>query len=278
METIYLGHTFVTLEDCEDAWNESVDGDVTATADTALKVVGAASCKLAVAAGASAGDVLATEARASTDISLCSHVAVWVRSTVALDAGDVQLLLDEHASCASPSETLNIPATAANTWVRHVIVLAGAAADRNAVISVGLKMAVDKGAFDLYVDDIQAFSGKSYTVMGVRGMTDPDEVELNAAEPVKLIDGSYFAYDVASYNRVISVDFGVVSVQADRVFLFTALCKAQQRIIYSGEEVTTVRSGSGFANEWLQGVDFAKAFSMPFREKTARSSNPTSWG
>ena len=278
METIYLGHTFVTLEDCEDAWNESVDGDVTATADSTLKVVGTYSCKLAVGAGASAGDILATEARASTDISASNYVALWVRSTVSLNAGDVQLLLDDDASCASPSETLNIPATSANVWTRHVIALAGTTAGRNAIISVGLKMAVDKGAFDLYVDDIQAFTGNDYSVLGIRGMVDPDEVELNAAEPVKLIDGSYYAYDVPTWNRIVSVDFGVIADQVDRTFLFTALNKSQQRIIYSGDEVTTVRGSAGFANEWLNGVDFAKSFTLTFREKTARSTNPVSWG
>ncbi|KKL78680.1 hypothetical protein LCGC14_2022420 [marine sediment metagenome] len=143
------------IEDCDAVWSELVDGDVTATADTAIKKEGNASLKLVVAAGTGAGDILATEAIGELDLSDSDTLEVWIYSTVALDAGDIQVLLDDTAQCASPVESLDVPATTAATWTRHLISLANPASD-TAVISVGIKMVTDKGAFTLYVDDIRA--------------------------------------------------------------------------------------------------------------------------
>jgi len=154
------------LHNCDVAWDELVDGDVTATADTTLKWEGSASAKLVVAAGCGAGDILATDSISALNISDCNKVQVTVYSTVALDAGDIQLLLDNTASCASPVESLNIPATTANTKTTHVIALANPESD-SAIISVGLKMVTDKGAFTLYADKIRAFksTSKEYRVL-----------------------------------------------------------------------------------------------------------------
>jgi len=142
------------IENCDTVWSELVDTDVTATADTSFKKQGNASLKLVVAAGAAAGDILATQAIGSTDLSDSDTLEVWIYSSVALDAGDLDLLLDNTALCASAVESLDIPATTAATWTRHLISLANPASD-SAVISVGVQMTVDKGAFTLYVDDIR---------------------------------------------------------------------------------------------------------------------------
>lgn len=142
------------IEDCDTVWDELVDTDVTATADTAIKKQGNASLKLVVAAGAAAADILATEDIPSVDLSDSDQLEIWVHSTVALDAGDIEILLDDTAQCASPVETLAVPATSASTWTRHLISLANPESD-TAIISVGINMAVDKGAFTIRVDDIR---------------------------------------------------------------------------------------------------------------------------
>ena len=147
--------TAAVIEDCEDAWNELVDGNVTSTADGTTKQVGTNSAKLAVAAGATAGSILATESISSTNLSQYTHIYAWIYSDVALDAGDLQLLLDNTAQCASPLEAINIPAIAQNTWTRVRIPLANPDSDL-AIISIGIKMVVDKGAFNLFIDDVNA--------------------------------------------------------------------------------------------------------------------------
>ena len=146
------------IEDCEDAWNELVDGDVTATLDTDDFQVGSGSCKLVVATGAGAGDILATEAMSAIDLSDHNSVSLRIKSTVALDSGDLQLLLDNTAQCASPLEAIDIPAVSADTWTKVVLTLAAASSD-TAIVSVGLKMVVDKGAFTVNLDQIE---GQTY--------------------------------------------------------------------------------------------------------------------
>lgn len=156
-ELTYKAAPELVIENCEDAWNETVDSDVTATLENSDKKVGSGSAKFVVAAGASAGDLLATEAISIASLASYTHIAMWIKSTVALSAGDLQLLLDNTASCASPLETLNVPAVTANTWTQVRMALANPATDVS-LISVGIKMVVDKGAFTFYLDDIRAIN------------------------------------------------------------------------------------------------------------------------
>ncbi len=140
----------VVIEDCEDAWNESVDADFTVT--TPAGKIGTCN-KFAIAAGASAGDKV-TEAVSSLDLNGFSTVYAWVKCSVNTAAGNFQLLLDNTANCASPLETINIPALTANTWTRVALTLANPATDL-AIISVGIKYTVDIGACDFYIDDVR---------------------------------------------------------------------------------------------------------------------------
>ncbi len=159
VETVFDTGIAYTLEACDSAWSELVDGDVTITADSVISKVGS-SVKMVAASGLAAGDIMATQSITSKDISDCDTLEIWVYSTVALSAGDIQVLLDNTAACASALESLNIPATSANTWTRHSISLANPASD-TAIISVGIKQVTDKGAFTLYVDDIRAVKATS---------------------------------------------------------------------------------------------------------------------
>lgn len=143
------------LHKCDSVWDELVDGDVTATADSEDKREGNASNKFVLAAGMSAGDIIATQDIVSTDLSRYTHVELWVKSTVATAAGDLQLLLDNTASCASPLETLNIPALTADTWTWVRLALANPELD-TAIISIGLENNVDIGAATLHIDGLEA--------------------------------------------------------------------------------------------------------------------------
>jgi hypothetical protein len=81
---------------------------------------------------------------------------MWVRSTINLDAGDLTFCTDENATLAS-SQDVALPALTANTWTRVRLDVSGVAmADRDAVVSVGIKVAVDKNqGFSVYVDDVE---------------------------------------------------------------------------------------------------------------------------
>ena len=156
------------VEDCEDAWNESVDEDVTSSADTGDYKMGSASVKLVVGDGVAAGDILATEAITSLDISGYTYIKLWIKSSVATADGDLQLLLDDTANCASPLETIDVPALSIDTWTQVELPLANRSND-TAIISVGLKYAVDIGTCTIHIDDLQATSPYEYYLEAAAG-------------------------------------------------------------------------------------------------------------
>ena len=80
---------------------------------------------------------------------------MWVKSTVATSSGNLKLLLDDTASCASPIETLSLPALTADTWTFVRMSLSTPELD-TAIISVGLEYDSDLGACTVWVDDIVA--------------------------------------------------------------------------------------------------------------------------
>ena len=151
---------FTRLHACASVFDESpVDSDFTVALDTKDKKQGTQSCKFTIAAGASAGD-LATDSITSKNISGYDYVEFWVKSTVATSAGNLKVHLDDTANCASPVESVSIPALSADTWtfVRDKI-------DNpelcSAIISVGLELDSDLGACTVWLDDISAVSNDS---------------------------------------------------------------------------------------------------------------------
>lgn len=169
----YMADTLIN--DCDTVWTESVDGDVTATADTADKERGIASLSLEAADGLAAGDIMATEAITSVNLSAYEAITLWVKSTTALVAGDIQFLMDDTAKCASITKALDIPAIAANAWTSVQLQL-GDASGLTAIISIGIKMVNDKGVFTLNVDEIRALN---FTQTDITGAELKQIVEIN---------------------------------------------------------------------------------------------------
>jgi len=139
---------------CGATFDEKTDGDFTQSLDTKDKKQGSQALKMVIAVGASAGDFV-TDSIASKDLSGYDTIEMWVKSTVATSAGNLKLLLDDTASCASPLETLSIPALSADTWTFVRMSLANPETD-TAIISVGLEYDADLGACTVWIDDIVA--------------------------------------------------------------------------------------------------------------------------
>jgi hypothetical protein len=150
---------FTRILSCNTAFDETVDSDITVTADTKIKKQGTASNRFVIAAGASAGDI-ATDSITSKDISAYDYIEFWARSTVAASAGNLKILLDDTASCASPLETLSVPALSADTWTFCRVALANPRSD-TAIISVGLEYDADLGACTVWLDDISVVKNDS---------------------------------------------------------------------------------------------------------------------
>ncbi|HCX24753.1 MAG TPA: hypothetical protein DHN29_22755 [Cytophagales bacterium] len=139
---------------CNATFDEATDSDFTQSVDTKDKKQGSQSLKMVIAAGASAGDFV-TDSITSKNLSGYDTIEMWVKSTVATSAGNLKLLLDDTASCASPLETLEIPALTADTWTFVRMSLANPETD-TAIISVGLEYDSDLGACTVWIDDIVA--------------------------------------------------------------------------------------------------------------------------
>ena len=150
---------FTRLHSCNSAFDEQVDSDFTITADTKIKKQGTASNKFVIASGASAGDI-ATDSITSKDISGYDYIEFWIRSTVATSAGNLKILLDNTANCASPLETLSVPALSADTWTFCRIALSNPQSD-TAIISVGLEYDADLGAATVWLDDLSVVKNDS---------------------------------------------------------------------------------------------------------------------
>jgi len=148
------------IHQCDAVWDESTDSDVTASADTEDHRQGGTSLKLVVAGTVSNGDVLATENITSLNISKYDYVEFWIKCITALASDDLRLLLDNTASCASPLETLTVPAISADTWT-HVRIALSVPEDDTAIISVGLEYNANGGANAIWLDDIRAVRDKS---------------------------------------------------------------------------------------------------------------------
>jgi hypothetical protein len=139
---------------CATTFDEATDGDFTQALDTKDRKQGTQALKLTIASGASAGDFV-SDSITSKDISGYDTIEMWVKSTVATSSGNLKLLLDNTASCASPIETLSIPALSADTWTFVRMSLANPETD-TAIISVGLEYDSDLGACVVWIDDISA--------------------------------------------------------------------------------------------------------------------------
>lgn len=155
------------IEDCDDAWNEQVDGDVTLTLDTTDYRVGTGSNKMVQAGALGVGDILASEVVSLPTMAALAVGYAWFKSSVNITTlDDYRILLDNHAMCASPDCQLSVPILVADVWkFCRLEVVAGAFSACTAVISVGLKLqANDPGAATIWVDQISAGA----EVVGIR--------------------------------------------------------------------------------------------------------------
>ena len=131
------------LNTCEANW-DSEDGDVTVARSTTKKV-GTYSQKLVCAAGLSTNTICATDAIGATDVTDRDVFHCWIQSNVNMSAGDWQVCIDESVNCGGADKRLDLPPLTADTWQRCILD-GGDMSAMNAVICVGLRQVVDKGA------------------------------------------------------------------------------------------------------------------------------------
>lgn len=193
----YGGNVFVgaqIVEDCEDAWDEQVIPNVTATADTTDYKVGSASAKFACAAifalGIVGSEIVALPTLASYSVLFC-----WAKSsvnTIAVD--DYRIGLDNQALYANPEVECSLPILVANVWKFCICpVVAGSFAAATLPISVGLELiANDPGLCDVWIDHVVA----ARQVVGIRGWN--MDVAANVQDSTGYSDGQNKVFTVTT--------------------------------------------------------------------------------
>ena len=140
-----------TLSVADSAWTASAN--VTASAETTDKKEGAASAELAIATDFTTGLAAYEDLSSSVDLSSTDSIQLWVKSSVATAAGDVEVLLDDTAACGSSLETIDLPALVADTWKLATVAITDNS-DMSAIACVGLNVATDNGAQTVNLDKI----------------------------------------------------------------------------------------------------------------------------
>ena len=153
-EATPAGTAETEIENCEDKWDESVDGGVISEVDASDYKKGTKSVKLRVTSGVAAGAILATEAIASNNMTASTHIKIWIKCSVATVLGDLQFLLDDTPNCATPLESIDIPVLTAGVW-KEVTLTIATPAGLTAVVSMGLKYVTDLGECIINLDVIR---------------------------------------------------------------------------------------------------------------------------
>jgi hypothetical protein len=199
-------------------------------------------------------------------------------------ANTYKIRLYALASAATPSLTIACAGTQAGTatelnsttWTKCELTFAAAAAD----VSTHIIKLWASGAATIYIDDIQIIEYSTFAnALSVYGADEPDAIETYPNLMEKVLDGSYYRQPPKVFNRMISVDLGVVSTKAQRVFLANFAWQATySSIIYATEEIEVVIPDlAQFSNTRLDECEYGRSYFIELIEKTGRSTNPSTW-
>lgn len=150
-----LGSTLL-LDGCEATTGWTVDpagSYISVATDNTLTIIGTNNLQFNVAAGYATG-VMCYKTISASDWSAYAGVGLYIRSSVNIAANALQFLISASAACATPAETINIPALTAGVWQYLYLPFAAAGSTRTAIISFGINIAVDQVAFLLDIDNI----------------------------------------------------------------------------------------------------------------------------
>ena len=129
--------------------------NATATADAVDKKEGTASADIAIGAPFTTGVAAYENLSPTIDLSKNDSIELWVKSSIAQDAGDLKLRVSSVAGCTTTLEDINIPVLTAGAWKPATLAIADNS-DMTAVKCIGLSVGVDEGALTVNVDSITA--------------------------------------------------------------------------------------------------------------------------
>lgn len=147
------------ISDCESNWTQGTN--VTTSLDTANLKVGKNSIKFVTAAGTGANQILGKLGLAAPlDLSGYEQISFWIKTTVAYNAGDLQILLYSDAACTNLVETLNCEAIPWGGYWRTQVINKGAPLS-NTVQGIALYTTVAQPSRTINIDNIIACKAAS---------------------------------------------------------------------------------------------------------------------
>lgn len=160
------------MDDTPDGEWTAIDADVIVSADATYFKMGSKSLKLSFA-GTAADDDGAVVDIVNDDLEANEYIGFWIYSDVALDAGDLDILIDD--TDAAPDQSYNVCAVEADVWTWcDVDVSALAAGTGNVVDKVGvvLKKATGLGEFNVYLDTMWKYDEDHDTDLNAAALMD----------------------------------------------------------------------------------------------------------
>lgn len=247
------GVTDKLLSDADSAWTALTN--VTATADSTDKKEGDASADIAIGASFTTG--LAAYENLSQTVSLTStdSIQLWVKSSVDTDAGDLELVLDDSAGCASSLENIDLPALAANTWKLATVGISDNS-DMSAIACVGLNVATNNGSQTVNLDYIFGRGQATSLVLTLANALEGDPVDVT---PPSDSDGDKLADSGSTHKLLVSYidkDQRVNDIYWTRSFIGT---NDEDNLLEQGEkvELTIDLEGLAQATPLVKDVDFS---------------------
>jgi flagellin-like protein len=139
----------IELSDADTAWTALTN--TTATRDNLDKKEGTHSAEILVGGSFSTGLAAYENVTGFLDLSAHDSIELWVKSSIATTAGQIEIGFDQTDNCSSFEETIDIPALAASTW-KLVQVGISAGTSRDSVDCIGLNVASDLGASQVTIN------------------------------------------------------------------------------------------------------------------------------
>ena len=167
-----------TLDDCDTLWTGTTN--VTVTLDQTDYQQGIGCMKAVFGAGFTLG-LAAYHNIDAVDMRPAQQLRLWIKTSISVSAGVLQIVLDDTAGCGSPLKYLDIPACQANVWHHHTIDM-GDTGSLSAVASLGLYAAVNPADNTVRVDHL--------TIYGSAYKWSDDEMERHIRRALK--DLSYY--------------------------------------------------------------------------------------
>ena len=135
-----------------------------------------------------------------------------------------------------------------------------------------------------YVDGTSTTQSITLTELYDKGIDEPDDVlYYPEAKIQRAAGGNFWTLPLQCFNRVMTVNVGIVSDFATRIFFhnfyFTKNASGvhENYIVYGGETIRVEFDRSALKNIWKEDCQYEKAYQFTFYEKMSRTTMPASW-